>query len=873
MLKPMENNYREVKSLDGLWAFWVDFAGEGYQKGYFRGLPPDEVQPITVPSSYNDIFSDPRIKNHIGDVWYQRQVLVPRSYSNRRVVLRFGSVSHKATVWIDGFEVAHHYGGFTPFEIDITHLVHAGDKFTIVVCCNNDLYLESSKLGLEADDDPAMAKSDNNNLAHVSSASSAPLSPFPNSFTFAGIQRSVQLIYTPYQFIDDLTVVSDVSPDLKKARVNVSLIARDMAGSNLNSLQLSPLMRRRLEIKKYELERQRYMLTSFNLTLSDIKGRVVARGVSAVTQVQKCDCRNCFKRHYCVRSPFRKEQDGEFDFEQPRDSTEVKGIDPSSKRSLNEYLEDNGIVSESDSGVCIGGTLDPEDFILNQEPQACGPAKSSDYAAVSAVQDDLALSGGSRTTKARASTDYRSRFRRNSNNFASYSGYADGESGTSRFYEQCVPSDEEEEEAILETGVDDELSPETMGWDWQGSGDLDQIDSSFRAHYAQEHGAAAQAMPRRRVPTAAVPHNAHVSLEGVKYKGQVTLEVVDPTLWQPGYSYLYFLQVQLKSGDAVIDEYTLRVGIRSIEIRGQQLLINHKPFYFKGMARTEDSELRGQAFDYVTMIHDQSLMALLGANAYRTAHSPFSEEQMDYADLKGIVVIDETPALCWYRPELINERVQLAHKRTMAELINRDKNHPCVVMWSIATEPEQAISNKNSQDGADGLMIRQYLEPIVSYARRLDSSRPLTLVNLRDAKSNAAIVDLFDVLSVKFSDTELCKQIPAQDLAQLYEFLRQDLKPWLAYHKPVIVSEYGVDTLAGFYSESAERGSEEYQIKWLELCHHIFGENDAVVGEFLTFADINPVLGVRRDSRKGIFTRDRHPKSAVFTLTKHFLSC
>ena len=80
MLKPMENNYREVKSLDGLWAFWVDFAGEGYQKGYFRGLPPDEVQPITVPSSYNDIFSDPRIKNHIGDVWYQRQVLVPRSY-------------------------------------------------------------------------------------------------------------------------------------------------------------------------------------------------------------------------------------------------------------------------------------------------------------------------------------------------------------------------------------------------------------------------------------------------------------------------------------------------------------------------------------------------------------------------------------------------------------------------------------------------------------------------------------------------------------------------------------------------------------------------------------------------------------------------
>lgn len=809
MLKPMENNYREIKSLDGLWAFWVDFAGEGYKKGYFRGLPLDEVQPITVPSSYNDIFSDPRIKNHIGDVWYQRQVLVPRSYSNRRVVLRFGSVSHKATVWIDGFEVAHHYGGFTPFEIDITHLVHAGNQFTIVVCCNNDLYLETSKLGLESDDDPALAKSDNNNLSHVSSASSAPLSPFPNSFSFAGIQRSVQLIYTPYQFIDDLTVVSDVSPDLKHAQLKVNLIARDMAGSNLNSMQLSPQMRRRLEIKKYELERQRYLLTSFELTLSDLKGRVVARGISTVDQIQKRDCKHCFKRYYCVRSPYREESVPSLDQFQAEDFAASYGANNS----------EQGVADRAE--VYIGGVLNPE---------------------------------AQRQAHAHAFSRYHV-----------YPGYTDG---TSHICEQFNPLNEE---AILETGAEDELSPE-------GSFDFGDWFSPLRDSVGSSgsggsDGAGTARRGRKPFPSAAIAHDNHVSLEGVKYKGRVTMEVVDPILWQPGDSYLYFLQVQLKSGDVVIDEYTLRVGIRSVEVRGQQLLINHKPFYFKGMARTEDSELRGQAFDYVTMIHDQSLMSLLGANAYRTAHSPFSEEQMDYADFKGLVVIDETPALCWYRPELINDRVQLAHKLTMAELINRDKNHPCVVMWSIATEPEQALSNKNSQDGADGRAIRQFLEPIVSYARRLDSSRPLTLVNLRDAKSNAAIVDLFDVLCVKFSDSELCKQIPAQDLAKLYEYLRQDLKPWLDYNKPVIVSEYGVDTLAGFYSESAERGSEEYQIKWLELCHHIFGENDAIVGEFLTFADINPVLGVRRDSRKGIFTRDRHPKSAVFTLTKHFLSC
>ncbi len=850
MLKPMENNYREVKSLDGLWAFWVDFDGVGYKKGYFKGLPPEVARPITVPSSYNDIFSDPRIKNHVGDVWYERRVLVPRSYGDRRVVLRFGSVSHHATVWIDGFEVAHHYGGFTPFEIDITHLVRAGNYFTIVVCCNNDLFLETSKLGLAVNADPSTASSENRNLSHISSASAAPLSPFPSGFNFAGIQRSVQLVYTPYQFIDDLTVVHEVSPDLKKAKVQVSLFARDMAGSNLNSQQLSPLMRRRLEIKKYELDRQRFVLTSFNLKLTDLKGNVVAEGHSAVVPIAPTNCRHCPKRFRCARSPFK---------------VTAPPISPDARlENLKHIVVDSSApigaeamissvpVAKTVTGVA-GNAADFMDNSYGTQLQVVTRPDSHNKNLSSKERAEAAVREGERQERldrAKAiSGQVATRAVNASGNTADYAGYADGSSNGNdgHYYENCGHYGEgTDEEAIMESGLDAEPWPDIELWSFKRPTSDDKEAEAIMAE--------------------------HVSLEGCKYRGKVTLQVTNPILWQPGDSYLYFLEVELKSGDLTVDSYTLRVGIRSVEIKGQQLFINHKPFYMKGVSRTEDSELRGQAFDYVTMIHDQSLMGLLGANAFRTAHNPFSEEQMDYADYKGLVVIDEAPALCWYRPELINERVQLAHKKTIAELINRDKNHPCVVMWSIATEPDGALADKNSQDGADGLLVRNYLQPIVSYARRLDSTRPLTLVNMQDARSNEALVDLFDVLCVKFCDSDLSKQIPAQDLALLTEYLRQEILPWFAYKKPVMISEYGVDTLAGFYSVTGERGSEEFQIKWLELCHQVFKDNVSIVGEFLTFADINPVLGVRRDSRKGIFTRDRHPKSAVFTLTEHFSS-
>ena len=78
---------------------------------------------MAVPASYNDIAADPAVRDHIGEVWYQTTVRVPRGWDGRRIVLHFESATHRATVWVDDVEVVSHEGGYTPFEADVTEHV------------------------------------------------------------------------------------------------------------------------------------------------------------------------------------------------------------------------------------------------------------------------------------------------------------------------------------------------------------------------------------------------------------------------------------------------------------------------------------------------------------------------------------------------------------------------------------------------------------------------------------------------------------------------------------------------------------------------------------------------------------------------------
>ncbi|ELR23147.1 glucuronidase, beta, putative [Acanthamoeba castellanii str. Neff] len=154
------------------------------------------------------------------------------------------------------------------------------------------------------------------------------------------------------------------------------------------------------------------------------------------------------------------------------------------------------------------------------------------------------------------------------------------------------------------------------------------------------------------------------------------------TLWQPGKPYLYTLEVTADD-----DVYHLRsVGIRTIKVSGTQFLINGKQFYFHGVDKHEDSDIRGKGVDDVIVVKDYNMLQWLNVSAYRTSHYPYAPQFYDMADERGIVIIDECPAVGLAKALYFNPTTLVHHKQVMYEMIRRDKNHPSVVMWNVANK-------------------------------------------------------------------------------------------------------------------------------------------------------------------------------------------
>ena len=358
--------------------------------------------------------------------------------------------------------------------------------------------------------------------------------------------------------------------------------------------------------------------------------------------------------------------------------------------------------------------------------------------------------------------------------------------------------------------------------------------------------------------------------------GELTVE--DVHSWRPGEGYLYELTVELwGDGDAPVDVYPLPVGVRTVEVDGARFLINGEPFYFKGFGKHEDAAVRGKGYDAPFMVHDFALMGWLGANSFRTSHYPYAEEVMEYADRHGIVVIDETPAVginsggaaglfgadtfTTFSEETINAGTQAAHKQAIRELVARDKNHPSVVLWSIANEPESVTPES-----------RDYFEPLAAEARRLDPSRPVGFVSVPGSPPDKDVItDLFDVVML---NRYYGWYANAGDLAAAERGLKAELEAWAdKYDKPIVITEYGADTYPGLHDVLPIPWTEEYQVELLEMSHRVFDRIEAVVGEQVwNFADFATAPGIMRvgGNKKGVFTRDRRPKAAVHILRRRW---
>ena len=351
-------------------------------------------------------------------------------------------------------------------------------------------------------------------------------------------------------------------------------------------------------------------------------------------------------------------------------------------------------------------------------------------------------------------------------------------------------------------------------------------------------------------------HGIHLIAE-TPFNGDIaetTFSVPDAALWSPTAPNLYDLRVEVCQTDTV-DAYTLPIGIRTVLVDGDRLLLNGEPIYLTGFGRHEDFPIIGRGLPAPVIVKDYALMRWVGANSFRTSHYPYSEPMLALADRLGFLVIAETPAVgLYFREDGLDRRSQLC-LQYVRELVARDKNHPSVILWSVANEPHSKPPH-----------AKPFFRQLYDEAHTLDSTRPVTLASTVGLDEEA--FEFCDVLCLnRYNGWYTQTGNISAGLLQLSADLDAIHQK---YPGPLILSEFGADAIAGAHAHPPEMFSEEYQAEIITRTIQLLREKPYVIGEHVwNMCDFKTSQGVTRAgalNHKGVFTRDRRPKLAAHRL-------
>lgn len=360
------------------------------------------------------------------------------------------------------------------------------------------------------------------------------------------------------------------------------------------------------------------------------------------------------------------------------------------------------------------------------------------------------------------------------------------------------------------------------------------------------------------------PDQVSFEIEGTDCRGMVepstgavetSLTLRSPRLWSPDSPHLYQLVVTVRNNGEIVDTYRQSFGVREVRLEGNQLLLNGKPIYLRGFGKHEDFFLSGKALNHAVNVRDIKLLKWINANSFRTSHYPYAEEMLNLCDQEGILVVGETPAVS-IATDYASDKTLNAHLLSMTEMIRRDYNHPSVIMWSLANE---CTTHRDS--------ARPYFEKVAKTAREQDSSRPLLLVMCH--WPNEKCWDLADVVGINSYPGWYGGGAPLKETVEWWNGFLD--KTYNSVHKPIMLTEFGGDALAGCHNLPSELWTEDYQRDLLDALLAVTREKDYLIGEHIwAFADFRTGQNDRRayGNRKGVFTRDRQPKMAAYALRK-----
>ncbi len=162
-----------------------------------------------------------------------------------------------------------------------------------------------------------------------------------------------------------------------------------------------------------------------------------------------------------------------------------------------------------------------------------------------------------------------------------------------------------------------------------------------------------------------------------------------PLLWSAELPHLYTVVVTLESPEGkVIESTAVRVGFRSVEVKDRMLLVNGKRVLIKGVNRHDHHDTKGKALDRETMRLDAVTMKRFNVNAVRTSHYPNDPYWLDLCDELGLYVIDEAnlESHAFYQQVGRERRYASAFLERALRMVERDKNHPSVIIWSLGNE-------------------------------------------------------------------------------------------------------------------------------------------------------------------------------------------
>lgn len=365
----------------------------------------------------------------------------------------------------------------------------------------------------------------------------------------------------------------------------------------------------------------------------------------------------------------------------------------------------------------------------------------------------------------------------------------------------------------------------------------------------------------------AAPVLATGRVSGGRARVEFTVPAVRP--WSPKDPFLYRLTVAI-GGERPLDVYSLKIGVRTVEVKGSQILVNGEPVFLKGFGKHEDFAIHGKGLDLPVLVRDFELLKWIGANSFRTSHYPYSEEAMMLADEYGFLVVAETPGVSLVfmdPPEIIEARYQ-ALDRALTDLVRRDKNHPCVILWSLANEPIPRpfhTANPVTQEAIDA--GTRFFARLFARVKALDRSRPASIHSVQNGPPEWGAPG--DVICTNSYNGWY---VVSGRLAEAEQVLEKEVQALRARHgdKPIVFLEFGADAVAGVHSEPPEMWTEDYQAAVIEMYWRVLRRHDYVVGAhpwaFADFKTPQSIIRVGALNQKGVFTRDRRPKLAATRL-------